>query len=491
MKRWYSSSTIITEDKEPSIYDEVLEELKKATLETTGHGLPRLILARNIYVKLVWIFCLFVSIGFCAFMIFRSVSQYFSFEVNSLISDVYTNQMIFPAIAICNNNPMISENGSWYIQNYYQQKYNVTLEYYSHLSNMFANGTIEYESDWLIYKTYHPDFPSQDRILFGYPPEMLLANCKLINTECNISAFQNFYHPSYGNCYKFNGNTSSSLYNISRQGDGFDIEIFTGISADYDFFSLFYEPADRGAVIIIDDQDTFPIRKEGIFIRAGNKARMILTKTTSKSLASPYSDCKEANNVDTMLSREMARHGYAYSRRNCMIFCEQKQIIDQLGCYDLRLPRILDATPCYTKELLRAISKIRFNFSECFDPCPFECATVTYDVSTSYDYFPTFNYYYDSNTLPNVFMNEYMSFELFKGSVAAVSIYYDQLMYTDISDSPTMLIADLIANIGGTLGLFIGVSILSFIELVELAANIIIIYRRHLKERRQKIKIII
>ncbi len=53
-------------------------------------------------------------------------------------------------------------------------------------------------------------------------------------------------------------------------------------------------------------------------------------------------------------------------------------------------------------------------------------------------------------------------------------VYFKELKYTLMSQQPQMELSNLISNTGGILGLFLGISFLSFIELVELA--IIIMY---------------
>ena len=164
LKKFESLSSIITE---PSVRNEVYEELKRASVETTGHGLPRIILAQKLYLKVIWSCFLLISMGLCAFMIYRSISQYLSFGVTTQISRVNQPEMVFPAISICNVNPLITLNGSNYIKEYYEKKYNTTFYYYSDLSNMIYNGTIEYETDWLLYLTYHPDFLDDMRSSFG------------------------------------------------------------------------------------------------------------------------------------------------------------------------------------------------------------------------------------------------------------------------------------------------------------------------------------
>jgi hypothetical protein len=43
-----------------------------------------------------------------------------------------------------------------------------------------------------------------------------------------------------------------------------------------------------------------------------------------------------------------------------------------------------------------------------------------------------------------------------------------------INEIPSTLLIDLVGNIGGQLGLFIGISLLSFIEIIELFIDFII-----------------
>ena len=56
-----------------------------------------------------------------------------------------------------------------------------------------------------------------------------------------------------------------------------------------------------------------------------------------------------------------------------------------------------------------------------------------------------------------------------------LNVYYNDLQYTHISQLIKTDIWDLISNIGGNLGLFIGFSFLTFSELFELIFEVIII----------------
>ena len=52
-------------------------------------------------------------------------------------------------------------------------------------------------------------------------------------------------------------------------------------------------------------------------------------------------------------------------------------------------------------------------------------------------------------------------------SFAKVNVYYESMKYEVTIDSLSVTSEDLLSKFGGTLGLFLGISFLSFIEIVE------------------------
>lgn len=120
---------------------------------------------------------------------------------------------------------------------------------------------------------------------------------------------------------------------------------------------------------------------------------------------------------------------------------------------------------------------------DCFDLCPYECETVSFDLSTSYAQFPS-NLLYgyliqqESYRLADLFQvnsSREISHEMLASRTLGVYIYFDKIATTEITESASVTVANLFADIGGHLGLFIGVSLLSFVELFQLLIDIIII----------------
>jgi hypothetical protein len=114
---------------------------------------------------------------------------------------------------------------------------------------------------------------------------------------------------------------------------------------------------------------------------------------------------------------------------------------------------------------------------------------VVFDTSLSAADYPPRNYYElrlkNKPIIMDLFSRENntknFSFELSKERLISLKVYFNDLSYTNFSEKEKVNIVDLIANIGGTLGLFLGVSVLSFVEVFDLMVNCVYICFRHKK----------
>ena len=120
---------------------------------------------------------------------------------------------------------------------------------------------------------------------------------------------------------------------------------------------------------------------------------------------------------------------------------------------------------------------------------PLECDSVDLCASSHAAAFPSENYARLMKLLPALqarFPNMTISDEMLTKSVLEVSVYYEHPSYQLVEQYASLSLIDLIASLGGTLGLFLGVSFLSFIELLEVSIEIAIIlvgsFKKHLKD---------
>ena len=84
-------------------------------------------------------------------------------------------------------------------------------------------------------------------------------------------------------------------------------------------------------------------------------------------------------------------------------------------------------------------------------------------IDTLYDSDFDFNYNY-------VLSESYL-----QNSSVSIYAFYSDLKYTYISEKPKAETYDLVSTLGGTLGLFLGISFLSFMEIVECFLEVIFV----------------
>jgi len=87
------------------------------------------------------------------------------------------------------------------------------------------------------------------------------------------------------------------------------------------------------------------------------------------------------------------------------------------------------------------------------------------------------DYIRDNKNLSSDFIQTKIDSANAANSVVKVNIFYDSMSYELSTESPKMDIVSLLASIGGNLGLFLGVSVFSLCELIEVATEIYYVKR--------------
>lgn len=114
--------------------------------------------------------------------------------------------------------------------------------------------------------------------------------------------------------------------------------------------------------------------------------------------------------------------------------------------------------------------------AKCVELCPLECESITYNVNAFFAQYPSRNYanaLAQNPTIQTKFTTNNVTYESLKSNMAQLSVYYGDLGYEKYDEIEDMSWIDLISSIGGTLGLFLGMSFLSFVELVDVVLQIL------------------
>jgi hypothetical protein len=209
----------------------------------------------------------------------------------------------------------------------------------------------------------------------------------------------------------------------------------------------------------------------------------------------PYSECiKNLNDINGYHSELykyiITQNTSKYQQDHCIALCYQRFVLEQCSCYDANYP-----PPQYRKgfQVCSNLTEISCDFISflsffgdgvkvnelCSDDCPKECESVTYSKSLSMKTFPSRSFAKlagnNSNIASKFPPGTNITYELLKENFVTVRVFYDKLAYTEITESEKISPFNFLSILGGNASLFLGVSLLSFIEVFEVIFEVLCI----------------
>ncbi|RNA05870.1 acid-sensing ion channel 4-like [Brachionus plicatilis] len=182
----------------------------------------------------------------------------------------------------------------------------------------------------------------------------------------------------------------------------------------------------------------------------------------------PYSECIEnLEDIDSEYYRKVIRSNLTYRQLDCFDAYISDEIYKKCGCELLLSNLIVEKKPCNTyqkqlcgSDLFKEIIESNYK-SKIRSLCPLECESVRYKISKSENKYPSESYakeLLETNMIKNLFSNRSnVSFEELSSNILAVNVYYEYPEQTEITQSAIIRWDGLVASIGGTLGLFLGI----------------------------------
>lgn len=231
----------------------------------------------------------------------------------------------------------------------------------------------------------------------------------------------------------------------------------------------------------------------GIDVSTGFETNILVDRIFAQKLPEPYSDCQTLNNLQNkQILHSFSSLNASYNQQDCFGICFQIYMIENCKCYDPTFLYVETSYgPCATvEETYCNFEKFSSFFSEHIqDKCPdctLECDSWRYHLTNSFTNYPTKAYAHQLMKNPIVRSKfqepDQVTYEELKKKLLFLNIYYDELKYATIIEIEKTSFLDLIASVGGTMGLFIGVSFLSFMELIEIILKILFAIKKN-KER--------
>ena len=232
---------------------------------------------------------------------------------------------------------------------------------------------------------------------------------------------------------------------------------------------------------------------EGYDAAPGHETNFLINRLVRDQLPFPYSECLVDNRdpipYDSKIYTAMIKSNYSYTQSACFDQCYVFMTVEQCGCYDTVVVPVLKAEPCLTTTQIACTDVVWYQYTStdikarCTPLCPLECNSITYTMTESQSDYPSESY---SNVIlaDDVYMSKFLSayqvsqenpnvtradinYGILVDNIARVTVYYDTSVYEYASEFPSMDGTALLGNLGGNLGLFLGMSVLSIIEILE------------------------
>uniref|UniRef100_A0A8C5WCG9 Uncharacterized protein n=1 Tax=Leptobrachium leishanense TaxID=445787 RepID=A0A8C5WCG9_9ANUR len=257
-----------------------------------------------------------------------------------------------------------------------------------------------------------------------------------------------------GRCYTFNSakDEQEPLHTL-KGGTGNGLELMLDIQQD-EYFPVFGETEETsleaGVKVQIHSQDEPPfIDQLGFGVAPGFQTFVSCQKQELRYLPPPWGDCKSTSMDSTYFTK--------YSITACRIDCETRLVIDNCGCRMVHMPG--DAPVCSPDE-----------YSECDNPlceCGTPCSTVRFGKELSMVRIP-------SKASADYLAKMYnKSTDYIAENMLVLDIFFEELNYEVIEQKPAYEVAGLLGDIGGQMGLFIGASILTILEIFDYLINVL------------------
>ena len=476
-----------------------LSKMKCVFLEwshcVTYHCFPKIFKEKtHLILRLFWsvIFLSFASLTF--FILVNNVILYYQYQTVTSIQIINEQPTLFPTITICDSNVFTTQDAQLFLvnmsKNFFDKDITTMsyLEYYEFGVNQLSNVVYSFVSD--------PMFGDENRKRLGFNLSQFILTCTFhFSSACNFNQdFHWFFHFDYGNCYQFNSgfNMSNHVVDLKTvtfgsKSNGFSLRF--GPLITHNKYPLTFS---KGLKIFVHNQSIAPnIFYNSLSIEPGKETDIVIERTVTSNKPWPYSGCIDlSNGFNSEYYRVItSKLNKTYFQDYCLTLCTlQKNVEEECKCYSTAFDPFKSSNPCINKTQLACLNRIYakissnldFYSSECQqESCPLECDSYAYNTKVASLEFPSLEFYnlLKSNaTTINQIQNEYgvdiSSYDLYRQYFYSLNFYYSTSSYTYISQSPQMTLINLLSNLGGSLGMFLGMSIFSLIEVVEILARL-------------------
>jgi hypothetical protein len=429
-------------------------KIKQEILESSSlPAFQKIIKNENLLVRSLWMFCFLLLTCLSFWLVSISISSYFEHEVITNIVIIHEETPQFPMISLCIDSTNISSS-----------------------SSSFNSSLIPYLNN-------------------------VLKSCEFDSKKCNYKDFEKktFYYPAYDTINNFDHSEACLVFNSGRnfENEKISIKNISSISTklNLELYIKEFKTDQIGKKIpyklkiyiqnYSDVFNAYQLREieQGLNIPDGIN-NIQIDREIDQKLPEPYNACIKQDTKEFISNyfEYFIRNSKTYKQKDCVDFCLNEYIGQKCGC-EVNIDSF-DKCVIVKNDSLKSSCFLLFNEyflnkniyeipGNCFKDCPLECDSIHYRIQ------------HNSFKVSDKFLNTSTNYSHeMKDDLVFISISYAKKSYDLIKQIPKMKAFDLVSSVGGTLSLFIGVSFLTFVEIIEILFEIAIIYLNKFKNKK-------
>ena len=419
---------------------------------TTAHGVMRIFISKSYIRRLFWLVVVLGAATGCLYNVSDRIMFLASKPTSTTVSTKRGDMLFFPAVTICNLNRFrrsvlaeIAEGFNDVIREVFYNSDNIAVcknETKSLSSNFLSRNSLQDIS-----------------YIARHTLEDFILGCHYQGRECDIT--RDFYPilTRLGVCYTFNAGPMVSgqpVMTANGTGARFGLTLLVNINqSDYVASTNF----DAGVKVAVHPQNEPPQPDDrGIGVPPGSNA--FISMRQQNITDNTRRNCKTADEVSDF---NFVREEYNYSVSACIEDCFYTSVADKCGCIEARQQYGPDtetfrSLPECTLENL--CCEIQQTISPQSCNCNQACKTTSFITTNSYSSFPA------EFAIVDILSENNITQDVLSPNFLSVNVYYEtpnvEVQTTNDAYSAVALLSD----IGGQLGLFLGVSFISVLEFV-------------------------
>ncbi|XP_055248383.1 acid-sensing ion channel 3 isoform X5 [Gorilla gorilla gorilla] len=462
----------------------------------------------------MWAAAVVLSVATFLYQVAERVRYYREFHHQTALDERESHRLIFPAVTLCNINPLrrsrLTPNDL-----HWAGPALLGLDPAEHAAFLRALGRPPAPPGFMPSPTFDT---AQLYARAGHSLDDMLLDCRFRGQPCGPENFTTIF-TRMGKCYTFNsGADGAELLTTTRGGMGNGLDIMLDVQQE-EYLPVWRDneetPFEVGIRVQIHSQEEPPIIDQlGLGVSPGYQTFVSCQQQQLSFLPPPWGDCSSASlnpNYEPEPSDPLGSPSPSpsppYTLMGCRLACETRYVARKCGCRMVYMPG--DAPVCSPQQYKNcAHPAIDAMLRKDSCACPNPCASTRYAKELSMVRIPSraaarflarklnrseayiaagsTGVSHRARPLPGFLKGvgeptaascqqwapgggqpTFEAILVLRENVLALDIFFEALNYETVEQKKAYEMSELLGDIGGQMGLFIGASLLTILEILD------------------------